>query len=181
MSGFEDLIEAGNDGVVIGSVWSEEHQGYVVALHVQGHTVVLEPVAAQQWAYDVCRVGTTARHDAAFVKMLRSGTDPTPSDVLAQMLSAKRRDQGEFTARLPGGPMSLTPGVNRDGEPFVTIHMDEYPIGQWTVDDVDQHAAAVLSSIAAAVLDEQLFVSLQASGMSPDEARTLIAHMGHVS
>ena len=38
------------------------------------------------------------------------------------------------------GPMTLVPGMTKNGKAFLTLHVNGQPVGQWSPDDARGHA-----------------------------------------
>lgn len=121
-----------------------------------------------RYAADVARVAITAEHDAAVVRC-SVRTLKLPMEAVAQLMRDLRGEHVERPAVevLPG--LVMTPGVNMQFRPFVSIRVKAGEPSQVDAADLLTHAHAALSTGVAAELDTNVRTTLTGPAMELDD------------
>lgn len=140
-----------------GVVWIKtdlalDDSGYVVTLEASDDVAVtLTPDRALKHAQGILAAAHRAAYDAAVGRQMteRFGLAMEQAMELVAMLRADRPPLDIADT----APLYLEPGVNKDLKPFLTLYINGEAVGQWDVDQAEQHAIWVLSMVGAADLD----------------------------
>lgn len=153
--------------------------GYGVSVEFgEDLTRPLDRDSGWRYAQAVMTAAQRAAYDAAVVRQLRGVADEgMPVDGAAKFVAELRGGRpplpGEDTA-----PLRLEPGVSAfTGEPFLMVFIDGEAVGQWSVDDAQQHALHVLECLAAVDLDAQYHAFLRRVGMPEHVARSTVGDL----
>lgn len=131
---------------------------YVVAMETdQDTSFVMDRDTAVAHVFAVVDVAQRAAYDAAVIAQLtKTGVD---LDAAVELVAGIRADRPPVV--IPG-PLELVPGVSqKTREPFLTVQVNGKPVGQWTVEDAEQHATYVLGAVAVADLDSGYYRALR--------------------
>ncbi|MGI5292759.1 hypothetical protein ACQEVF_56940 [Nonomuraea polychroma] len=125
---------------------------YTAAIHFSDdRSRVLDHDAGMRYVHAVVAAAARAEHDAAVVRQLTSLG--LPRQAVGEAVQSLREDRPplDHTAT---APLRLEPGVSgQTGEAFITVIIDDKPVGQWTADDARSHAVGVLEVFTAVDLD----------------------------
>ncbi len=144
-----------------GVVWIKtepaiDGSGYVVTLEASDDiAVTLTPDGAFRHAQGILAAAHRAAYDAAVGRQMihRFGLTLEHAYELIVML---RNDRPPLDAA-DTAPLRLEPGVNKDLKPFLALYVNGEHVGQWDVDQAEQHAIWVLSMVGAADLDSAYY------------------------
>jgi hypothetical protein len=126
---------------------------------------------AQAYATAVLAAVARAEYDAAVIRQITTIADLGTAGML---VTAIRADRPPITWPTP---LTLIPGVSAATRAaFLHIAIRTKVIGQWTIPDAREHAAAVLEAVEVADLDGGYLMALRSSPLSIDEivARAMI-------
>lgn len=125
---------------------------YVTAIHYDSdQSRVLDHETGLHYAATIHAAATRAQHDAAVIRQLTSMG--LALDVAAREIARLRADRPPLDDAATA-PLRLVPGVSgRTGRAFLSIKVNGQQVGQWDPDDARDHAANVLTVLAAADLD----------------------------
>lgn len=138
-----------------GTVWvrtqpSASGRTYVVTIDFTDDlSRTLKPTEASEHARYVLAAAMQADHDAAVFRQLSD--HGLELEAIAETVRALREDRPPL--RTAQRELTLEPGVNPEGGPFIRVSLDGQAIGQWTVADARSHAQGVLEAVHAADLD----------------------------
>lgn len=145
------------DSVWIGTAF--DGKAYVVRLTVGEHSRVLSPDNVLRYAAGLLAVIAQAEHDAAVLCQLRHLG--VPDRAVIRLISGLRMDRPPQQARATF-PLVLTPGVNPEGKPFLTVVVDgDERVGQWEIEQAQDHVRFALASVGAADLDRAYLLMLE--------------------
>jgi len=166
-------------GVTVKTIWSEDHEAYVVALEAADDVVVtLTPVMAFDHARGVLAAAHRAAYDAAVVNQLTTKLN-LPLNTVATVANLIRDERSRLDPA-DTDPLRFEPGV--DGKtlrPYITVSVGIEPVGQWSVAEADGHARTVLSAVEKANLDTVYHQVLTATmGMDEWRAKNMVADVG---
>jgi hypothetical protein len=153
-------------GIWVFSDWIPDGRYGATVTYGEDHSWPLDdPI---RYAADVARVAVTAEHDAAFVRCAVH-TLKLPMNVLGALMRALRGDRVDRpdVEVLPG--LWLTPGVNMEYKPFVSIRVKGGEPSQVDASDLLIHAHAALSTGVAAELDTNVRTTLTGPAMELDD------------
>src|SRR5438093_11572668 len=118
---------------------------YVVTLQASDDVAVtLTPDRALQYALGILRAAHHAAYDAAVLRQMTSIN--IKMEAAAEVVSTLRKDRPPLDHDATR-PLRLDPGVNRYLEPFLIVSVNDDRVGQWSVEDAEQHAMFVLSTV----------------------------------
>jgi hypothetical protein len=118
---------------------------------------------------------TEAEHDAAVFGLLTHIGLPQRA-VAALLVDYLRPDRPDD--HTPTHPLRLTVAIGRTLRPFLKMELDGQQVGELTVADLRDHAAAVLNVIAAADLDAALLrVLVGKIGLDDGRARAVVGSL----
>jgi hypothetical protein len=142
---------------------------YVVVLEFDTDTArTLTPDEAMAYARTLLRAIAYAEYDAAVYKQMRKLE--VDHSGIGGLIADIRRDRPPIDPE-PTAPLVFAPGVNLLGKPFVTLHRDGEPIGQWNVRPARRHALGVMQAVAMADMDT-LYLRTLTAAVGVDEGLT---------
>lgn len=171
-----------------GCVWIRTTPGpgttYRVALEVDADTAFdLDVEGAFAHARAVLAATARAEHDAtvvAQVRRLSTGQTPPPGldaeSLVGMVLGSLRVHRAPL--KWPT-PFRLEPGVSAaTGEGFLSVMLRDVALGQWSLVDAREHAAAAVEAVEAAELDAAyLTLLLGQFDLPEDTARMAVADL----
>lgn len=160
------------------SIWvrtepTPDGKAYIVTLNASDdHARTLNPMEAQDYARALLRAAHVAAHDAAVARQLT--TLGASLESVAELLADLRKDRPPVED-CATDPLTFTPGVNQKLDPFLTISLDDEPIGQWTFLQAEEHALFILGAVGAADLDAAYYRLLRSAvGLDEGAARAAV-------
>lgn len=130
---------------------------YVVTVELDAdHAIGITHNTATAYASAIYAALARAEHDALVYAQLRARVTDAHAGSFIRDMRADRPDLDQAAL----SPLSITPGVNHEGTPFLALAIDGQPVGQWTTDDAREHAGNVLEAIQVADLDTSYYRAL---------------------
>jgi hypothetical protein len=162
-----------------GSVWIEsgltDGGTYFIGFTCNGASWAFGRLDAQLYALGVLQLCQRAEYDSAVMRLFvnKLGMDlNTAGTFLAREFRKGRPDVKVADACRLG----FRPGVSHRGlKPFLTVLLDDAPIGQWNLDAARDHALGVIELCEAVDLDEALKRVLTAGDEPIEESVALAA------
>jgi hypothetical protein len=149
-----------------GVVWIKteptlDGSGYVVTLDASDDvSVTLTPDQAFKHAQGILAAAHRAAYDAAVMRQLTRGWE-FPFQHAGVFVMAMRDDRPPLDPT-DTAPLFLEPGVTpTDFRPFLLVHINGEKVGQWDVEQAQQHALWVLSMAGVADLDSGYYRMLR--------------------
>jgi hypothetical protein len=159
-----------------GVVWIKteptlDGSGYMVTLEASDDVAVtLTPDQAFRHAQGILAAAHRAAHDAAVLRQMTRGWE-FPLQHAGHLIQSMRDDRPPLDPA-DTAPLFLEPGVApADLRPFLIVHINGEPVGQWDVEQAKQHAMAVLSMAGVADLDSGYYRLLSTQGIEEHQAR----------
>jgi len=153
---------------------------YVVGLHHgEDRAWILTRDEAIRHAVAVLTQAERAEYDAAVITLLHNKLGMALADAVGFVASDLRPDRPPVDEP---GPLKVVPGVSPvDGlHGFLTLELDDAPIGQWRINDARQHAAAVLQVVAVVDNDAGLYrLLIGPVGLEEQRARAVVADISN--
>lgn len=153
---------------------------YMVTLDASDDvSVSLTPTEALSHAQGVLAAARRAAYDAAVMRQLTSKVGIDDRSAMEFVMSM--RDDRPPLAKDATAPLWLEPGVTPPPEfrPFLVLSINGEKVGQWDVDQAEQHAAWVLAMTGNADLDSGYFRALRTIGIGEDRARNVVDDLRH--
>jgi hypothetical protein len=152
---------------------------YVVTVEVSAdRAIILSPESAPRYAMTILAAVARAEYDAAVYRQM-SAVMPDDKRAVGGLISDLRADRPDIDLSATA-PLEIRPGVNKDAEPFLTVLIEDEPVGQWTIADANEHVLVALQVSAVADLDAGYYRVLTGIvGIEPDRARTIIDDLQH--
>lgn len=140
-------------------------------------SIPMTPDTAPRYAMTILQAVARAEYDAAVYRQL--GKLISDQNSVAQLIVDLRKDRPDVDQSATG-PLRIEPGVNRDGEPFLHVHIDDELIGQWTMQGAREHALTALEATIEADLDSGYYRSLAGLvGLEEARARQVIEDLAN--
>ena len=149
---------------------ADENGAYRCTLEVNDDVALfLDRAGAAAYAYNLLNAVAIAEYDAAVLAQLTSMSN---QEAAVQIVVDLRKDRPEGRQY---GPLQFMPGVNQHGKPFLTVHLGETVLGQWSLPDARTHALHALESVLVADLDSAYLRLLRgAVGVDENTARNTV-------
>lgn len=153
---------------------------YVATVQLDGDTArTLNRDEGYAWAATVLAAATRAEHDSLVLRQLHHAVG-IPLHLAAASVNDLRADRPPLDDAATA-PLRLTPGVNKDGEPFLGVHINDTQVGQWTCEDARAHAAGIFEIAAAVDLDAAYFQYLTGTiDIDPARARDIVGSLSEL-
>lgn len=166
-----------SDAIWIKTEPSVDGSTYVVSVEFSDdRAIVLTPERVLRYATTVLGAAQRAEYDAAVFAQMR--TLVTDDRAVAELITDLREDRPPLDDAATA-PLGLVPGVNREGKPFIAVHIDGKHVGQWDVPDARSHALHALETVEAAELDGHYFRALKGLvGLDENRARQVVEDIG---
>lgn len=137
---------------------------YRLALELNDdYSVFLDEAQALAYADYVVSQVVFAEFDARVFAQMSSAADPNTGAMTIGQLRERR------PVRPSPVELSLNPGVNPMGHPFLHVFLRGQAVGQWSVQDARSHAQAVLEGVHVAALENQ-YLDLLVKDLEIDES-----------
>lgn len=151
--------------------------GYSVTVSIGAdQSRVLNPTEAREYAETLLRAAAYAEYDATVFRQMSDHTG-IGRRLAAGIVVDLRKDRVELDHEAMA-PLRVEPGVNQNGDGFLSLFVDGEQIGQWTVADARQHAEHVLSTVVGADLDSAYHRVLMGTiGLGRDRASQIVADL----
>jgi hypothetical protein len=158
---------------------SIDSKTYVVTLAASDDVaVILTPDRALQYALGILRAAHHAAYDAAVLRQMTIKVG-VPMEAAAEVVGSLRADRPPLDHEATR-PLRLEPGVNKHLEPFLVISVNGEQLGQWSVEDAEQHAMFVLSTVVVADLDSAYYRALTGLvNIEEPRARNIVADLAN--
>lgn len=133
---------------------------YIVSVHIGDRLWPLSREEAHRHAVALVTQAERAERDAALMRLFTGRLSMPEHLAGAFVLKDVRPDRPEVDEP---GPLRLVTGVTPGPEyrPFLTLHLDGEPVGQWSVTDARQHALKVMEVVECVDEDNRLFVAMR--------------------
>jgi hypothetical protein len=139
-------------------------------------SIVLTPDSAPRYAMTVLEAVARAEYDAAVFTQMSKRVD---QKAVAQLITDLRKDRPDIDTSATK-PLEIKPGVNRQGEPFLIVLIDDKPVGQWEIAAAKEHALTVLEVTKVADLDASYYRALTGLvGLEEHVARNVVDDLQH--
>jgi hypothetical protein len=169
------------DTVWIKTEPSIDQASYLVTIEASPDRArVLTPTDALAYASTLLGAVARGEYDAAVLAQMRMLLgDGSDADQSIGLIIGDLRDDRPPLDDSATAPLRFDPGVNRDGEPFLGVWLEDQQLGQWTLPDARAHALAVLEAVTVADLDTGYYRTLTGLvNIEPERARTVVADLG---
>lgn len=168
-----------------GVVWIKteptlDGSGYVVTLDASDDvSVTLTPDQAFKHAQGILAAAHRAAYDAAVMRQMTRGWE-FPFQHAGELVMAMRDDRPPLDPA-DTAPLFLEPGVTpTDLRPFLLVHINGEKVGQWDVEQAQQHARWVLSMAGVADLDSGYYRMLRTQAdVEEHQARSAVGDLAN--
>lgn len=175
--------DADRDTVWVRTDVDHDTGGYVVTVTAGADRArALKPPQAMRYAAAITAIAAQAEHDAAVGRQTQAlAADQGEQGALehaAGIVNLLRSDRAPVAPNVTY-PIRLTPGVNPQLQPFITVAVDgDQRLGQWTPAAARAHAMHVLESVAVADLDAAYYRALRGQvGLDDATARAAVSQL----
>jgi hypothetical protein len=140
-------------------------------------SIPLTPDSAPRYAMTILQAVARAEYDAAVYRQLHDLINNEAAVV--GLIRDLRQDRPEID-HAATAPLTVEPGVNRKGQPMLTVSVDGQALGQWTMEGAREHVLTALEVTAVADLDAGYYRALTGSvGIDEGRARAVIADLNN--
>lgn len=151
------MSEEDEDGLWIKTEPSLDGSTYVVTVEINAdRSMMLTPDSARRYASTILEAVARAEYDAAIYAQFDELPD---KEAVARLIKDLRKDRPDIDTSATE-PLVITPGVTRDGKPFLTVNIEGKAVGQWTIPDAREHALAAMEAVLVADLDSGYYRAL---------------------
>jgi hypothetical protein len=151
---------------------------YMVTVEIDhDRAIALTPESAPRYAMTVLQAVARAEYDAAVYRQMSALVKD--DRVVVGMIRDLRKDRPDIDTSATE-PLVISPGVNSEGKPFLTVLVDGKPVGQWTPESAREHVLCALEVCAVADLDAGYYRALTGLvGLDEPRAREVIEDLQH--
>lgn len=164
------------DAVWITTDIGPDEKSYMVAVNWRDTSVTITFDRALRYAQEVLRAANRAAYDAAIIGQLMS-VDKMDHPTVVRLLNDLRKDRPPLDDTATR-PISLAPGVNLRGKPFLVVSVNGEEMGQWSFSDTVKHATTMLGMVSVAELDSLYLQGLQVLvGVQRETATNMVSNL----